>query len=80
MWLGTSEIRGQAATADILEWAPFFRCSGGLVEIHRNMEPAPDLLAGLTSDPGALLECDAADGDEGHYIGRADPGVDALMP
>jgi hypothetical protein len=57
------------------------RTSGrSFIKENGNIETPPDFEAGLPRQERALVELDARNGNEGNYVGRADAGVDAMLP
>ncbi len=53
--------------------------SGGLIEINRDREAAPDLGAGLVRGVDAIVKRRAGERHEGQDVGRADARMDAGM-
>ena len=69
----------ELTAADVLEILALGRGGRGFVEINGDLIALPYLRAGVAGHGDAVLEGDAADGDEGDDIGRADARMRALM-
>ena len=69
----------ELTAADVLQVGAFGAARGGLVEVDRNLQLAPDFVAQAFGELDALFQGDAFDGDEGDHVGRADARVRALL-
>src|SRR5205823_4473301 len=69
----------ELAAPDIFEIDALRLLGGGLVEIDRHLQSAPDFSADAFGQPHAFLESDTFNRDERYDVSRADARVRALV-
>lgn len=81
---GTAQIGHESgvlksSAADMLEWNALGSGRGSFIEIDRDTEPLPDILAGAVGESRAIFERSAAQGDERNHVRGADAGMDSVV-